>query len=834
MFRYRKSIIPVLAAVLLLVLFATPAQASENFAILTLEQQGADYVFLEWNAYDDADGYALYRSEDNESFRLIKSVTSSSTYNYGLVNGKTYSYLVRPYVLDSVGKKQYLDASESRSIQIGVNPPSDLIATAHGKTAISVSWKGDHLADCYVLYRSTDNTNWTLVKRVYGVSTTTYGLTEGETYFFRVKAVRSINGIERFSDYSNSVECTLGIASPDYLTVKPIGTNSVELEWAAVSRATGYRLYRADHTGEYTLIKTITGTTTRNYNLDADDTYTYRIAAIAENGTHTFKSQYTDSNPVRLSLDPVKNIRIEKFLSGGVQLHWDAVEGATGYRLYRTGEDGATALVKTIPETQTNTFSLAAGQCYRFYVKPIYESSTTTINGSSGDGLNVFFHVLPRITVSQSEVNKIHLNWNDVPGADKYRLSISQAGDTKITKELSESETEFELSASGEIAVSLQPIKEDAETIAVEEAFVPVYEDTLSFAIANAIDTTQISLAWEPVTNADQYEVQRFSSAENTFSTLRICTDTSLLDTELSPGTEYQYRYRARYSNYNQPFWGNWSEIITVTTPGSPKYRALLIGEENYDTVLNGPLNDIAAMDNMLSGMTTMDWDVYCQADATLDEIAGLISLAFSGASESDVSLFYYSGHGVTGSGDYYSGALMTVDYNYIPMQDLAELLAAVPGKVIVVLDSCGSGAAISGGTDTISTFASDAMTDFDPDVFNTQVVQIFSAYNEKEQSKSAELATDKFYVLTSSAYEQNSRSVCIDDVWGGVFTRAFVGCVGYDFNSQRWSELMPADKNSDNCATLNECYAYCYDAASEYQDVQVYPLDSSAGLFYK
>ena len=176
----------------------------------------------------------------------------------------------------------------------------------------------------------------------------------------------------------------------------------------------------------------------------------------------------------------------------------------------------------------------------------------------------------------------------------------------------------------------------------------------------------------------------------------------------------------------------------------------------------------------------------------------------------------------------------MTVDYNYIPMQDLAELLSDVPGKVIVILDSCGSGAAISGGTEAASTYSADDISVFDPASFNTQVVQAFSQYNENEQTKSAELATSKFYVLTSSAYEQNSRSICIDNVWGGVFTRAFVGSVGYDYNSKSWNGSMNADENADDCVTLSECYVYCCSEASEYQDVQVYPLDSSVRLLYK
>lgn len=834
MLKKGKSFVLFLTGLLLVVLFAVPAYADGNFAIQKIEQTGADYVFLEWDAYDGADGYALYRSQEDEPFKLIKSGPSCSTYNYGLENGETYSYRVCPYRVLDDGRKDYLTESEGASIQIGVKTPVDLCVSVCGKTSMSIGWHGDPLADYYLLYRSTDNINWTLIKSVSGMTTVTYGLKEGETYFFRVKAARNINGVVRYSAYSDATECTLGIAAPNYLTIKSANTNSVELEWERVQGATGYRLYRSENDGEYKLVKTITGITTKNYGLDPETTYTYRIAAIAEDGQNTFKSLYTYAEPIRLSLGQAENLHVERLYSNGVRLRWDPVEGATGYRLYRTGEEGNSTLVKTVAENSTNTYSLTEGQCYSFSVKPICKSNAVTINGSVCEEVKLFFTPLLTLTVTQQEVNKIRLCWSNVTGAEKYRLSFLQTGKTEKLEEVFGTEYEFEITDPNALTVSLCAVKSGIESARVSESYTPVYEETLSFAIAKAVDETRISLAWEPVDKAVQYEVQRFDPEGNTFVTLGICTDTSLVDADVLAGTAYQYRYRAGYGSGDDAFWGNWSEMMTVTTPREPHYRALLIGEENYDTVLNGPINDIKAMNNMLSGLTAMDWKIYPQADATRDEIVSLIALAFGDATENDVSIFYYSGHGVTGSGDYYSGALVTVDYSYIPMQDLAELLSAVPGKVIVLLDSCGSGAAISGGVSASSIYAADDTPAFDPASFNAEVIQAFSRYNGNEQNKSAELAAEKFYVLTSGAYEQNSRSVCINNIWGGVFTRAFVGCAGYDFNAKVWSESMPADGDGDNCLTLQECYIYCRNKASEYQDVQVYPFDSSVRVLFK
>lgn len=829
-----RRVAVVLIAVLCVVLLSAQVFASEAFSIVTLEQSGANHVYLEWNAYPNADGYSLYRSGENGAFTLVKHIASCSTFNYGLENGKSYTYLVRPYKVQSCGGKQYLDESEHVSIQIGVKRPEAVLASPYGKTSAVISWAGDPLADYYNLYRSTDGTEWSLVKRVYAQTTITYGLEEEKTYFFRVKAARQVNGVVRFSDHSDIAECTLGISAPEYLNLKRAGTSYVELEWKPVPGATGYRLYRAEGGGAYELVKTVVGTGTKNYNLRSDVIYTYRIAAIMQTDICTFKSNYTYAQPIRLSLEQVENLRTEAWFATGIKLCWDSVEGATAYRLYRTGEDGATRLVKTVPGYQTSTYSLVDGQCYRFLVKPICESGTVTVNGPVSESLPVFFAAGPQVTAQQSAVNRILLSWNAVRGAEKYQVTLSQEGALLLETVVTGTEIECQISAPGEVSILVQAVREDIPSAGAAATLSPVYEPELSFDIAEAISETRISLAWERAEYGLQYEVQRLDAQTGSFTTIAVCDNVGYVDDDVCGDMEYQYRYRVLYNNGDNLFWGKWSETICILTPGAVEYRALLIGEEHYDSVLNGPVNDVEAMTNMLSGLTAMDWETYRQTDATRDEIISLISLAFMDASENDISMFFYSGHGVTGSGEYYSGALVTVDYSYIPMAELAELLSVIPGKVIVVLDSCGSGAAIDDGTNALAEQMGADIESFDPASFNTQVIQEFSRYNATIQDKAGELAAEKFYVLTSSAYEQNSRSICIDNVWGGVFTRSLVGSVGYEYNSRSWNETMIADQNADGELTVRECYEYCFNEASKYQDVQVYPSDSSVTLFYR
>ena len=256
---------------------------------------------------------------------------------------------------------------------------------------------------------------------------------------------------------------------------------------------------------------------------------------------------------------------------------------------------------------------------------------------------------------------------------------------------------------------------------------------------------------------------------------------------------------------------------------------------------MNGPDNDMSFMKEMLNDLSN-DYDVIAQENATLDEIIDLIDIAFAGATDDDVSLFYYSGHGVTGSNEYYSGALQTVDYQYISTMDLAEMLSEIPGRVIVILDSCGSGAVISDGSEntvSILTLDGDEPDDgnelsFDAARFNNGVIDAFSSFDSVIDqspagdtpgisSRAGELKQTKFYVITGSAYEENSLTTQIDGVWGGVLTRAIASGAGCTFPGAAYTGSMPADSDSDNALSFSELAAYCKSYAEDKQHVLSY-----------
>ena len=147
-----------------------------------------------------------------------------------------------------------------------------------------------------------------------------------------------------------------------------------------------------------------------------------------------------------------------------------------------------------------------------------------------------------------------------------------------------------------------------------------------------------------------------------------------------------------------------------VTESDNPRFYALVIGNGKYPASNMDPLpetaTDAAAMKTALENMDPA-WNVAEAYNIKGCEFVPAMEEAFRDASEGDVCLFYYTGHG-SYDADYYAGALKGIDVNtpgenyadaLLPLKELADTLDRLcPGEVIVILDSCGSGSAVWNG----------------------------------------------------------------------------------------------------------------------------------------
>ena len=248
------------------------------------------------------------------------------------------------------------------------------------------------------------------------------------------------------------------------------------------------------------------------------------------------------------------------------------------------------------------------------------------------------------------------------------------------------------------------------------------------------------------------------------------------------------------------------------------RYRALLIAqsyEDIPDLTLEGPENDAAALSACLAQYAGTNYGVSVARNLTASEILSAIQNAFGTAESQDVSLLYYSGHGMSTKDQTKRGALLGIDGNtHVTADQLRSALDQVPGRKIVIIDACYSGNLIQ-ETNMKSGTRSAENTEGSSEQF---VESFISAFSRRTRGG---LAGESYFVLASAA----DNEVCYEDeingtVYGLFTSTLFRGC-GYQSSSA------PADANSNGVLTFSEIYQYTHrNLVYNGQHVQGYPTD--------
>ena len=161
-------------------------------------------VKLTWSKVAGAQGYKVYRySSKTKKYELVKTITRGDTVTYtnsGLATGTKYSYR-----MTSVRGKSESSQSKTVSATPTLSTPTSFKVKA-GKKSAAVSWKKVSGANGYVVYRSTKSkSGFKAVKTITKGSTVKYtnkSLKKGKTYYYKVRAYRTVNKKKVHSSYT--------------------------------------------------------------------------------------------------------------------------------------------------------------------------------------------------------------------------------------------------------------------------------------------------------------------------------------------------------------------------------------------------------------------------------------------------------------------------------------------------------------------------------------------------------------------------------------------------------------------------------------------------------
>ena len=264
---------------------------------------------ITWSKLSNADGYEIYRSTSKSgTYKSIKTITNGSKVSYtdtSLVTGTTYYYKVRAYKTVN-GKKVYGDFSSVSDAKPVLSKLTTVKAVSASYNSNKITWNKVTGASGYEVLRSTSkNGTYKSVKTITSGSTVSYtntSLTTGSTYYYKVRAYRTVDKKKVYSSYSSVVSAKPVLKTPSVKLAS--GNKKATIKWEKISGASGYEVYRAtSKSGKYSKIKTITKNSTVSYvnsSLTKNKTYYYKVKAYRTVNGKKIYSSYSVAKSVRV------------------------------------------------------------------------------------------------------------------------------------------------------------------------------------------------------------------------------------------------------------------------------------------------------------------------------------------------------------------------------------------------------------------------------------------------------------------------------------------------------------------------------------------------------
>lgn len=589
----------------------------------------ADGTKISWNAVEGATGYAVYRRTSGTDWKMFATTTSTSyTDSSARTNGTQYYYTVRAYrgtweqAEANKYKSAYWSSYDDSGVKAVYTSTPVLKGTSTASGGIKVSWNSVSGASGYAVYRKTAGGGWGMIDTTTSTSyTDKSGMSNGKTYYYTVRAYRgSVNtakgnkySAQYWSGYNNDGVQGNYIAIPELKQIST-STSGTTVSWNGVSGASGYAVYRKAAGGGWGMIDTTTSTSyTDKAALTSGVTYYYTVRAYQGNVDTAKNNRYSAAYWSHYNTTGLGSARIYTpelksagTVLGGIKVSWKAVEGASGYAVYRKTATTGWGMIDTTTSTSyTDKDGMKNGAVY-YYTVRAYKGNVNTAkahkysaqywSGYDTAGVKGGYITIPGLKKITASASGTTVSWNSVSGASGYAVYRKIAGSDwgMIDTTTSTSYTDKSSLANGKTYYyTVRAYEGDvnsAKANKYESAYWSYFNATgLKSVYTNipvlkgtSIDSSAVKVSWGAVSGVSGYAVYRKTAGAD-WGMIGTTTSTSYSDKSAkTAGTTYYYTVRAyrgsegtaKANKYSAAYWSGYnSEGVKAEFLSTPSLK---------------------------------------------------------------------------------------------------------------------------------------------------------------------------------------------------------------------------------------------------------------------
>ena len=372
-----------------------------------------------------------------------------------------------------------------------------------------------------------------------------------------------------------------------------------------------------------------------------------------ENNTY-FWNQYpvsaTDFDPNAPLPPAAPTVTMTYSDSGKPKLTWNAVSGATSYRVFRSESRGSGySLLGTTTATSYVNTGAAVGKTYYYRVKAVNSVGTSGYSNIVSGKAKAAAPAAPSVTAGNSSTGKPQLTWKAVSGAVKYEVYRSTRQNSGYSLLGTTTSTSYVNTGASTGTTYYYRVK------AVNSAGTSAYSNIVSGTARTPAPAAPVlkggtssasgkpQLTWAAVDGAAKYDVYRSNRADGTFSKVGSTDKTTYVNTGAVKGVTYFYKIRAVGASGASGF----SNTVAIHVAGVVKAPAAV--------VLSGIKADAAGI--TVTWKTTANADTYnvLRRDAS-NTAWKVIARGVSGTSYKDTTvargvMYSYTVQGVAADG---------------------------------------------------------------------------------------------------------------------------------------------------------------------------------------